>query len=68
MDDPTKSNYKHVLTLLTNRFDMAARLEIAEGLVLTIKDLVFDFNIEAIINSDIGAVPTDFVKNVVKLF
>lgn len=44
------------------------KLKIAEGLVISIKDLYFDFNIEAVIKSSIGPVKTDFVKFVVDLF
>ena len=39
MSDVTKSHYEPVFTILTNRFNMAARLEVAEGLVITIKNL-----------------------------
>ena len=36
------------------------------GLVISIKDLQFDFNIESIINSNIGDIPTSFLSFVLK--
>ena len=45
---------------------MAAKIEIDTGLVISIQDLQFDFNIDAIIDSNIGDIPTTFLSFVVK--
>lgn len=66
MTDVNKTDFQHIFTIVTNSFKLAAKLEIAQGLVISIKNLVFDFNIKGIENSAIGPVSTDFVTFVIK--
>lgn len=48
--------YKHVFTMVSNRFHVAAKFRIEEHLVISLKNIQLDLNIDSIQNSAIGDV------------
>ena len=66
-NDTKKENFLQVFTILTNKYNLQALLLIDQGLVISVKDLHFDFNIEKIINSQIGNIPTGFFTFVIQI-
>lgn len=67
-DDPDKTNYQHVFTLVSTRFDVAGKAKIEENLVISVRDLELDANIDKIEKSTIGDVDVGTQKLLIQLF
>ena len=64
-DDPTFTNFLPIFTILTNDFDIAAKLVIEPGLNIKVddpEDFDFTFNIDGIADSHIGPISQTFIR------
>lgn len=66
-DDPDKTNYQHVFTLVSTQFYVAAKAKIEENLLISLRDLELDANIDKIEKSTIGDVDVGTQKLIIQL-
>ena len=55
-DDPDFVNFKHVFTIVSNRFYFADKFRIKEGFIISMRDFKMNLNIDHIGKSNIGPV------------